>query len=81
MEFKVGDEVVITPPQKESVFYRMYYGVPGVITTVCKSGRALFIRDTLYNKNSYWPIDWVNNPIEDDEEIEPASITNILLEE
>ena len=80
MEFKVGDEVIITP-QKESAFYDRYYGVTGTITTVCKGGRALFVRDTLYNKNSYWPIDWVNNLIEDDEEIEPVSITNILLEE
>ena len=80
MEFKVGDEVVITPP-KGSVFYDMYYGVPGVITSVCKSGKAFFIRDTLYNKNSYWPISWINNPMEDDEEIELVDITNILLEE
>lgn len=80
MEFKVGDEVIITPP-KESVFYDNYYGVTGTITTVCKSGRALFVRDTLYNKSSLWPISYINCPIEDDEEIEPGDITNILSEE
>lgn len=80
MKFKVGDEVIITPP-KESAFYGMYYGVPGVITTVCKNGRAFFIRDALHNKNSYWPVSWINCPIEDDEEIEPVTITDILSEE
>lgn len=78
MEFKVGDEVIITPPNG-SVFYDVYYGVTGVITTVCKSGNV-FIRDAIYNKNSYWPISWINNPIEDDEEIEPVNITDILSE-
>ena len=80
MEFKVGDEVIMTPP-KESVFYDMYYGVPGVITTVCKGGGSVFIRDALYNKNSHWPVRWINNTMEDDEEIEPVNITNILSEE
>ena len=79
MEFKVGDEVIITPP-KDSMYCDMYYGVPGVITTVCKNGRALFIKDALYNKNSYWPVSWINGPVEDDEEIEPVTITNILTE-
>jgi len=80
MEFKVGDEVVITPP-KESVFYNRYHGVTGVITKVFKNGNGFFIRDAAYNINNYWPIRWINNFMEDDEEIEPVNIKNMLLEE